>query len=169
MALELGLDEYANGVMDNWLRFYVRANGTTMYNHVGMTAHGRELTVFAQFFRYTGDSNHLLLQHFDRIMGRVYMLLARRRQAQKLPKEDRAYGMLTGDANEDLGANEITCGAGKSSLAEMGDCQTELPYLSITAEAWRGFKELGPVFVEIGARSLCSSQRASEDVFFFAD
>ena len=43
-------------------------------------------------------------------MGRVYMLLARRRQAQQLPKTDRAHGMLTGDANEDLGANEITCG-----------------------------------------------------------
>ena len=27
-------------------------------------------------------------------MGRVYMLLARRRQAQKLPKDDRAYGLV---------------------------------------------------------------------------
>ena len=35
----------------------------------------------------------------------------------------------------------------------MGDCQTELPYISITAEAWRGFKELGPVFAEIGKKA----------------
>ena len=32
----------------------------------------------------------------------------------------------------------------------MGDCQTELPYLSITAEAWRGFHALGPVWVAVG-------------------
>ena len=61
--------------------------------------------------------------------------------------------MLSGDANEDLGANEITCGgADVASVDAMGDCQTELPYISITAEAWRGFYELGPVFVEIGQK-----------------
>jgi|EP01047_Picozoa_sp_COSAG01_P042264 hypothetical protein len=62
MALELGLEEYSQGVMENWLKYYVRNNGTTMYNHIGMTAHGRELTVFAQFYRYTGDSKGLLLK-----------------------------------------------------------------------------------------------------------
>ena len=61
-----------------------------------MTAHGRELTVFAQFYRYTGDRQGLLLKYFDRIMGRVYMLLARRRQAQELPKDHRAYGLVYG-------------------------------------------------------------------------
>ena len=60
---------------------------------------------------------------------------------------------LTGDANEDLGASEITCGTYASSVAAMGDCQTEMAYISITAEAWRGFKELGPVFAEIGKQA----------------
>ena len=50
------------------------------------------------------------------------------------------------------GATEITCGTtfpdGKGG--PHGDCQTELPYISITPEAWRGFRELGPVLVEIG-------------------
>ena len=30
MALELGLEEYSQGVMENWLKYYVRSNGTTM-------------------------------------------------------------------------------------------------------------------------------------------
>ena len=130
----------------------VLANGTTMYNHIGMQLHGRELTLYAQFYRYTGDKKGLILKHFDKIMGRAYMLLARRRAAQQLPKAAQDYGMLRGDANEDLGATEITCGTtypdGKGG--PHGDCQTELPYISITPEAWRGFRELGPVLVEIG-------------------
>lgn len=152
MALELGTGKYLTGVMNNWLQFYVRANGTTMYNHIGMQMHGRELTIYAQYYRYSGgDPAGLLLKYFDGIMGRVYMLLARRREAQKLPKDAQAYGMLTGDANEDLGASEITCGTTfPDSIEAMGDCQTELPYISITAEAWRGFKELGPIFQQLG-------------------
>lgn len=51
MALEVGAFQYATGVLENWLKYYVRRNGTTTYNHVGMTALGRELTVFAQYYR----------------------------------------------------------------------------------------------------------------------
>merc|ERR1712203_993823 len=58
--------------------------------------------------------------------------------------------MLTGDDNEDLGGSEIECGTTHPD-GNLGDCQTELPYLSITAEAWRGFYELGPVWNRIGA------------------
>ena len=147
MALELGASKYLTGVVHNWLQHYVRANGTTMYNHIGMQMHGRELTIYAQYYRYTGDPQGLLVRYFDRVMGRVYMLLARRREAQKLPRDAQAYGMLSGDANEDLGASEIQCGTTyPQSIEAMGDCQTELPFISITAEAWRGYSELGPVY-----------------------
>ena len=77
MALELGLEEYSQGVMENWLKYYVRNNGTTMYNHIGMTAHGRELTVFAQFYRYTGDSKGLLLKYIDRLDISLYIAVPR--------------------------------------------------------------------------------------------
>ena len=40
---------------------------------------------------------------------------------------------------------QIECGTTHPD-GHLGDCQTELPYISITAEAWRGFYELGPVF-----------------------
>ena len=42
-------------------------------------------------------------------------------------------GMLRGDGNEDLGATEIGCGTAHPD-GNMGDCQTELPYISITCE-----------------------------------
>ena len=80
-----------------------------MYNHIGMQLHARELTLYAQYYRYMGDKKGLILKHFDKIMGRAYMLLARRRAAQQLPKTAQDYGMLRGDANEDLGAL-LLCG-----------------------------------------------------------
>ena len=48
----------------------------------------------------------------------------------------------------DLGGSSIECGTtfGESP----GDCQTELPYISLAAEMVRGFGELGAVWVEIG-------------------
>jgi hypothetical protein len=57
--------------------------------------------------------------------------------------------MLRGDGNEDLGATEIGCGT-QHPDGNMGDCQTELPYISITSEAWGGFTQLGPVWQSIG-------------------
>ena len=33
MALEVGAFPYATGVLENWLKFYVRRNGTTTYPH----------------------------------------------------------------------------------------------------------------------------------------
>ena len=82
----------------------------------------------AQFFKYTGDPTGLLATFFDRIMGRTYMLLARRAQALSLDATDPAYGMLTGNDNEDLGSSEIECGTTHPD-GDLGDCQTELPYV----------------------------------------
>ena len=142
MALESGTFEYAHGVMHNWLQFYVRRNGTTTYNHVGMRSHGRELSVYAQYYRYTGDPHGYLTKYFDRIQGRTQMLMQRRAQALRLPPSNPAYGMLRGDGNEDLGSTEIGCGTAHPD-GNMGDCQTELPYISITAEAWGAYESCG--------------------------
>ena len=47
-----------------------------------------------------------------------------------------------------MGASTIECGTTHPD-GHLGDCQTELPYISITAEAWRGFYELGPMFTKV--------------------
>ena len=115
-----------------------------------MRSHGRELSIYAQYYRYTGDPRGLLTKHFDRIQGRTQMLMQRREQALLLPKTDPAYGVLRGDGNEDLGATEIGCGTAHPD-GKMGDCQTELPYISITSEAWGGFTTMGLVWKALGA------------------
>ena len=154
MALELGLHDYATGVVENWLKFYARRNGTSFYRYFGMQDLGRELTIFAQYYKYTGDPKGLLQTYFEKIEGRIGLLMERRRAAQTLPKDAQAFGMLTGNANEDLGTTEITCGTTYQSLEAMdhADCQTELPWISISAEVWRGFHEAGPVFSELGRK-----------------
>eukprot|EP01046_Picozoa_sp_COSAG06_P002743 COSAG06_NODE_100_length_24132_cov_93.237507_4_plen_459_part_00 len=114
-----------------------------------MRSHGRELSIYAQYYRYTGDPHGLLVKYFDRIQGRTQMLMQRRAQALRLPPSDPAYGILRGDGNEDLGGTEIGCGTAHPD-GKMGDCQTELPYISITSEAWGGFTTLGAVWTEIG-------------------
>ena len=114
-----------------------------------MRSHGRELSVYAHYYRVTGDPSGLLSKYFVRIQGRTQMLMQRRQQALQLQPTDPAYGILRGDGNEDLGATEIGCGTAHPD-GKMGDCQTELPYLSITAEAYEGFSKLGPVWETIG-------------------
>ena len=37
------------------LEFYVRRNGTTTYNHVGMRSHGRELSTYAMYQQRRSD------------------------------------------------------------------------------------------------------------------
>jgi hypothetical protein len=114
-----------------------------------MRSHGRELSIYAQYYRYTGDPHGLLVKYFDRIQGRTQMLMQRRAQALTLPPSDPAHGILRGDGNEDLGGTEIGCGTAHPD-GKMGDCQTELPYISITSEAWGGFTTLGAAWTEIG-------------------
>ena len=110
--------------------------------------HGRQLTVFALYHSYTGDPDGLLLQHFDRIQGLVAVLRRIRTKALTLPKDHAAYGLPAGNDEADLGGSSIECG---TTFGETpGDCQTELPFISIAAEMVRGFAELGAVWVEIG-------------------
>ena len=50
-ALELGAFEYAKGVLDNYLRFYLKQRGTIAYRGLEMAESGRMLTLFAQYWR----------------------------------------------------------------------------------------------------------------------
>ena len=56
---------YARGVIDNWLRFYVRNNGMTTYRAEELAQSGRMLTIFALYESMSGDSA-LLLAHFGK-------------------------------------------------------------------------------------------------------
>eukprot|EP01049_Picozoa_sp_SAG25_P007538 SAG25_NODE_620_length_6411_cov_11.541350_4_plen_174_part_00 len=62
MSLEHGAFEYAHGVLENWLEFYVRHDGYR-FSEPAQSQSARELVLFAQFYDYTGDPGQLLLKH----------------------------------------------------------------------------------------------------------
>lgn len=65
-ALEVGAFPYARGVIDNWLKYYVRNNGMVSYRAEELAQTGRMMTIFALYYDYTGDAE-LLLAHFSKI------------------------------------------------------------------------------------------------------
>ena len=66
--------------------------------------------------------------------------LKRRAAALELPSTDPAYGCLTGDDEADLYGTAID-----------PKYKTEMAFMSITAEAWRGFRDLGRAMTALGA------------------
>ena len=156
MALETGSNRYAEGVLQNWLTHYLRVedNNGVAYSAVNyrgpeMPHHGRQLTLMALYYSYTGDPSGLLLRHYDKIQGLVNLLRHLRSKAQQRNATDPAYGMPAGNDEADLFQDCIECGT--TYGASPGDCVTALPYISIAAEMARGFMELGEVLQTIGA------------------
>jgi hypothetical protein len=56
---------YAQGLLENYLRYYLKERGTIAYRGLEMAQSGRMLTLFAQYWRYTGDSQTLLRYRRD--------------------------------------------------------------------------------------------------------
>lgn len=136
--LEWGLLKAAAGVFDNYFTFYTRRRARVMYRGPELAQFSRMLTLAAQFYRQTGDPI-LLLKHAQKLVDISDMLMARRRAAKQLPPSDPSYGMLRGQDESD----EILVGWTKNT--------TELPHFSFSLEAWRGFRDLGAVWSELGA------------------
>lgn len=154
MALEAGLFEYARGILDNYLSYYVRRNGAIFYRGLEMHQQGRLLTLLALYHSYTGDAE-LLLTHSTKISGVIGMLRQRRNQSLALPTSDYAWGMPTGNDEADSGISTFECmttvGGGAEIDYPNGTCVTELPFVSIATEMYRGFLELGRTYSAIGA------------------
>jgi hypothetical protein len=143
-ALELGAHEYARGVLENYLRYYLKQRGTIAYRGLEMAESGRMLTLFAQYWRFTGDSQ-TLLRYFGKIQGIVALLSGRRQQAlDSHPAGSPLRGMPIGHDEADL---FVTWAAENPT----GNHSTELPFFSIGSEFWRGLIDLGAAWTEIGA------------------
>ena len=96
-ALEWGLFDYAKGVLDNWLTYFIKDDGFVLYRGLEMAEHGRMLTNIAQYYQYTGDGE-MLLKHLDKIAGIGWLLNQRReRSLTNYPPTDSRYGMPTGE------------------------------------------------------------------------
>ena len=77
-ALEMGALPYAKGVIDNWLRYYIRDNGMTSYRSEELAQAGRMLTIFNLYYHISdGDPDNLILTHWGKIKALVDWLLWR--------------------------------------------------------------------------------------------
>lgn len=139
-SLEWGMFTYARQVLDNFLTYFIKKDGFLLYRGLEMAQHGRFLTNIAQYYKYTGDGE-LLLKHLDKIVGIADLL--RRRYAAAVaayPPSDSRHGMPRGNDEADLFWG-TTVGY-----------HTELPFISIAAEMWRGLRDCGEALQEIGER-----------------
>jgi len=133
-----GLFAQAREYIDNYFTYFVRDDGSILYRGPETGQYGRMLTVLAEYANYTGD-DELLLKHRVRIDAVAQLLLGLRRTAQALPVEHPAYGMIAGWSEAD-------------SCLEAEPARYQQPYLSNSAEAARGFGDLGAVWERSGLR-----------------
>ncbi|KOO26820.1 tat (twin-arginine translocation) pathway signal sequence domain protein [Chrysochromulina tobinii] len=140
-ALEWGAFPYARGVIDNWLRYYVRDNGMVTYRAEELAQSGRMLTIFALYVDSTGD-RELMLTHFGKVRALAQWLLYRYQQslADHPDPADPAHGIL-GGGDEGDGFVSIYETYGKQELPH---------YYSTTANAVRGFEDAGLMWRTIG-------------------
>jgi len=130
------------------------------------------------FLQYTGESS-LLVEYLPKIQAVAELLMRRRALALTLPSTDPAYGCLTGN-DEAVRRQRRRClnfCIEDDHFAKTGSKQTqrkltqrlhtvlqdlfgpaidprfktEMAFMSITAEAWRGFRDLGRAMTALGA------------------
>lgn len=135
-TLEWGLVDLAGPYIDNYFGEFVRDDGSILYRGPETGQYGRMLTVVAEYINYGGDSA-VLLRRRSRIDGVTRLLLTLRAKAKALPKDDPAYGMIAGWSEAD-------------ACLDADPPRYMQPYFSNSAEAARGFRDLGRVWKKIG-------------------
>ena len=137
--LEWGLTDVAARYIDNYFGKFVRDDGSILYRGPETGQYGRMLTVVAEFAKYGGDPA-ILLRNRSRIDGVTKLLLGLREKAKRLPASSAAYGMIAGWSEAD------------ASL-DPDPPRYMQPYFSNSAEAARGFRDLGLVWMKMGTQS----------------
>jgi len=131
-----GLLGLAGAYLDNYFGKFIRDDGSLLYRGPETGQFGRMLTVVAQFVNAGGDAS-IVLKHRDRIDAVAKLLLALRREAQTLPPTDPAFGMIAGWSEAD-------------SAIDPDPARYVRPYFGNSAEAARGFHDLGKVWERLG-------------------
>ena len=145
-ALEFGSIPYAKGVIDNWLKFYVRSNGMTSYRSEEVAQAGRMLSIFNLYYYMTGD-DALLLTHWPKIKALADWLLWRwQASVRDYPLGDPRYGIPPG---LDEGDGFIAIFAGHPG--SHGGYANQLNHMySCAGGVYRGFADAGEMWAAIG-------------------
>ena len=137
IGLEYGIFDYAFSVLDNYFKYYWFDSGNVMYRGLEMAESARQLTQFALYCRFTGDSLFVRDKNYmKKLNGTINMFIERYEQSFKSPD----FGMATGNDEADLWGTTVRKG------------YTEYPYFSISAEMSAAFKMLGDVLHDIGTK-----------------
>jgi hypothetical protein len=109
-----------------------------LYRGLEMSQLARLLVLTAKYYQYTGDGS-MLMRHEVKLAGIATLLLGRRNEAlARWPAEDPRHGMPTGDDEADMFVSAL-----------LPKSKTELPFISIAGQCWRGFRDLGAALLDI--------------------
>ena len=139
--LEWGMTDVARRYLDYYFRHFIRVDGSVMYRGPSLGRYAKILAELAQYYHYTGDSG-LIITHEQKIRAIIKILMNRRNASKKHPEDSPLYGMVPGRNEADM---SFTRGA--HSFAHI-----DPPYFSVSAGTWRGFRDLGEVYVQIGEK-----------------
>lgn len=125
----------AGAYLERYFAEFVRADGSINYRGPEIGQYGRMLTVLAEYFYYTGN-REFFHRHLAKIDAIAALLLDRRDRAVALDRSDPSYGLIRGRHEADISFDNPT----------LASYDYERPYLSNSAEAWRGFRDFGAVW-----------------------
>ncbi len=135
--LECGRFGLAHDVFDNYFTSFVGPRGMVNMRGPETAQYGLMLSLAARYFRYTGD-RALLLKHQQKIEAIAALLTRLHDASLQLPQSDRGYGLIAGWCESD------SCLMPDPSVWWK-------PYFANSAFAVRGWRDLAPVWQELGA------------------
>lgn len=137
--LECGRFAQAQQVLDNFCTSFVDAKGVNNMRGPETAQFGLTLSLIARYFRYTRDAA-LLRRHQEKIEATAALLAELHDEALQLPESDRGYGLIHGWCESD------SCLMPDPSVWWK-------PYFANSAFAVRGWRDLAPVWQELGLNS----------------
>jgi hypothetical protein len=144
-TLEWGLLHLARAYLDYYLTHFVRIDGRLKYRGPEIGKFGVMLTCIATYYDYSRDET-LICEHDQKIKAIVALLVGRWESARRCDPSDPTYGMIRGPHEADIGflrqwedSRRLEQEAAGASLP---GSDYEQPYLSNSAEAWRGLRDI---------------------------
>lgn len=133
---------YSRGILDNFLRFYIRPDGAVSYRGPATADSAIILTLTAKYYSYTRDAS-LLIEHYDKLSAIVSWLNISRQLALSFPPTDPRYGIPIGDSEAD---NFVRV----EGDPHFSPATPPVHYYASAAATARGFLELGMVWSSLG-------------------
>lgn len=134
--LECGRFSQAQQVFDGYFSGFVNAKGVNNMRGPETGQFGLTLSLIARYYRYTGDAS-LLRRHREKIEATASLLAELHDEALKLPESDRGCGLVHGWCESD------SCLMPDPSVWWK-------PYFANSAFAVRGWRDLAPVWRDLG-------------------